>query len=316
MMFGSREGVKRIARYGFDRVARNRTLERAACWSAAALGRGIALLWHRIRDQGPTATEPVRAVSTAAFVEQLDILLELGDVVSLVELESARRRRRPSFALTFDDDDPGHTETTLPILVARGLPATFFLSGRWRDQHGPYWWEVLEARIRTEGIESIASAYGLPESADAEEIARSIVGTVHASELAEAAHKTTWRTMEAHQARALAAAGMEIGFHTLHHPSLPGLDSAGVRGAVSGGRNELSDELETPIIRFAYPHGHTNRDVADAVKAEGYTSAWTTERHVVFRDGDQMLGGRWDLGHRTLDAFRSTLVRGLARPRP
>jgi peptidoglycan/xylan/chitin deacetylase (PgdA/CDA1 family) len=316
VMAGSREGVKRIARHGFDRVARQRTLERAACWSAAARGRGIALLWHRIRDDGPKATEPVRAVSTVAFVEQLDILLELGDVVSLDELEAAHRGRRPAFSLTFDDDDPGHSEITLPILVARGLPATFFLSGRWREHHGPYWWEVLEARIRQEGTASIAAEYGLHEGADAEEIARSLLGTALASELAEAAHKTPWRTMDAHQARALAAAGMEIGFHTLHHPSLPALDEAGVRGAVSVGRNELSEELKTPINRFAYPHGHTNRWVADAVRAEGYTSAWTTARHVVFRAGDQMLGGRWDLGQRTSDAFRSTLVRGLARLRP
>ena len=315
-MSASREAAKRIARHGFDRVARNGRFERAACWSGAARGRGIALLWHRIRDRGPTPTEPVRAVSTAAFIDQLDILLDLGDVVSLAELESARRRRRPSFALTFDDDDPGQTETTLPILVARGLPATFFLSGRWREKDGPYWWEVLEARIRTEGAARIAAKYGLSESADAEVIARSLVGTTHASALAEAAQETPWRTMEAHHARAVAAAGMEIGFHTLHHPSLPGLDEVGVRAALSVGRNELADELETPIVRFAYPHGHTNRSVADAVRDEGYTSAWTTARHVVVRDGDQMLSGRWDLGHRTSDAFRSILVRGLARPRP
>ncbi len=315
-MLEARDVVKRIARRGFDRVARNKSVERAACRSAAARSRGIALLWHRIREEGPQATEPVRAVATAAFIEQLDILLELGDVVSLTELELARRRKRPSFALTFDDDDPGHTEITLPILVARGLPATFFLSGRWRAQEGPYWWEVLEVHIRREGATNIAAKYGLPESADAEEIARSLVGTSHASELAEAAQETPWPTMEARHARGLAAAGMEIGFHTLHHPSLSGLDEAGVRAAVSVGRSELADELETQIVRFAYPHGHTNRSVADAVLDEGYTSAWTTARHVVVRDGDQMLGGRWDLGHRTLDAFRSTLVRGLARPRP
>jgi peptidoglycan/xylan/chitin deacetylase (PgdA/CDA1 family) len=312
----SPQGLKRAARHGFDRVARNRRVERAACRSAAARGRGIVLLWHRIRDEGPNVTEPVRAVSTASFVEQLDVLMELGDVVSLAEMESSRPRRRPSFALTFDDDDPGHAETTLPILVARGLPATFFLSGRWREQHGPYWWEVLEARIRTEGPGRIAAEYGLNESSDAEEIARSLLGTSHAEELAEAAPKTPWPTMEAHHARALTAAGMEIGFHTVHHPSLASLDEESVKRAVSVGRSELSEELDTPVIRFAYPHGHTNRSVADAVRTEGYTSAWTTAKHVVSRRGDDMLNGRWDLGHRTTDVFRSVLVRGLARPRP
>lgn len=303
-----------IARSTVDRILRRRAAERLACSSAAFRGRGIALLWHRIGPQGPHREECVRTVSTASFAEQLDILLQLGDVVPLAELETERRQRRPRFALTFDDDDPGHALYTLPVLIARDLPATFFLSGRWHQEQGPYWWEVLEARIRSKGPESVAAEYGLPTNTDAEELARRLTATPHAAELARAAAETPGDVMRAHHAEALVAAGMEVGFHTLDHPSLPNIDPASVRSAVSVGRDQLSESLGTPIVRFAYPHGRTNRSVTDSVRAEGYASAWTTTKRTVTDRDDRMERGRWDLGHLAPAVFRSTLVRGLVRP--
>lgn len=304
---------KGIARSTIERILRNRAAERLACLSAAGRGRGIALLWHRIGPQGPRPTECVRTVSTAALAEQLDILLQLGDVVPLAELESDRRQRRPRFALTFDDDDPGHALCTLPVLAARNLPATFFLSGRWHQGQGPYWWEVLEARIRSEGPENVAEEYGLPRSTGAEEIARRLTATPHAAELARSAAETPLDVMRAHHAEALVAAGMEIGFHTLDHPSLPNIDPVSVKSAVSEGRDQLSESLGTPIVRFAYPHGHTNRSVTEVIRAEGYASAWTTTKRTVTGRDDHMERGRWDLGHASPDVFRATIVRGLVR---
>lgn len=304
----------RVARSAVDRILRNRALGSLACSVGAVRGRGIALLWHRIRPQGPQPTECVRAVSTSAFTDQLDLLQELGEVVPLAELESSGRQRRPRFALSFDDDDPGHVQCTLPILSERNLPATFFLSGRWIHREGPYWWEVLEARIRREGLGMVAEAYGLAPNIDAQEIARQLTGTSHAAELARDSSTSPLSVMERHHAQALVAAGMEIGFHTLHHQSLTSVDSSVAREAISVGRNELSDTLGTPIVRFAYPHGHTDRSVTDVVRSRGYASAWTTAKRAVTSGDDRMKRGRWDLGHLAPEMFRSTLIRGLARP--
>jgi peptidoglycan/xylan/chitin deacetylase (PgdA/CDA1 family) len=297
-----------------DRALRSPGVERLARRLAGARGRGVALLWHRIRPEGPHQDETVRAVSVDDLEMQLDLLVELGDVVPLSALDSVQRGRRPRLALTFDDDDPGHSEHTLPLLVSRGLPATFFLSGRWRRGAGPYWWEVLEARIRSRGAAVVAAEYGLPPTADAAALARALTGTSHAADLADEAARTPWRTMNAVQAASLVAAGMEIGFHTLHHPSLPTLHDAALHSAVVSGRAELAEELGTPLDRFAYPHGHADDRVAAAVRAGGYVSGWTTARRISTRGDDPMLHGRWDLGHRSLGTFRAVLLRGLTRP--
>jgi peptidoglycan/xylan/chitin deacetylase (PgdA/CDA1 family) len=297
-----------------DLALRSPGVERLARRVAGARGRGVALLWHRIRPEGPRPGETVRAVSVDDLAVQLDLLVELGDVVPLAALDGVERGRRPRFALTFDDDDPGHADHTLPLLVSRGLPATFFLSGRWRGDAGPYWWEVLEARIQDRGAGIVATEYGLPPTTDAAALARALTGTSHSAVLADEAVRTPWRTMDATHAVSLVAAGMEIGFHTLHHPSLPTLRDGALHAAVVSGRAELGEDLGTPLDRFAYPHGHVDGRVAAAVRAGGYVSGWTTAKRISAGGDDPMLHGRWDLGHLNLETFRAVLVRGLTRP--
>jgi peptidoglycan/xylan/chitin deacetylase (PgdA/CDA1 family) len=297
-----------------DRALRSPGVERLARRVAGARGRGIALLWHRIRPEGPRPDETVRAISVDDLALQLDLLVELGDVVPLAALDGVERGRRPRFALTFDDDDPGHAEHTLSLLVSRGLPATFFLSGRWRGAAGPYWWEVLESRIRDRGAAVVATEYGFAPTTDAAALARELTGTSHSIVLAGEAVRTPWRTMDETQAASLVAAGMEIGFHTLHHPSLPTLQDDALQAAVVSGRAELIEELGTPLDRFAYPHCHTDGRVAAAVRAGGYVSGWTTARRISAGGDDPMLHGRWDLGHLSLETFRAVLIRGLTRP--
>jgi peptidoglycan/xylan/chitin deacetylase (PgdA/CDA1 family) len=199
-------------------------------------------------------------------------------------------------------------------LVERGLSATFFLSGRWRDGFGPYWWELLEDRLRERGVAEVAASYGLPPGSDAPAIARALTGTSLTDEFATVGGDREHVGMTLEDARSLVAAGMEVGFHTLHHPSLPTLDDEGLDAAVSIGRHTLADELGTPVQRFAYPHGHVDGRIAETVRSHGYRSAWTTRKRLVSRGEDPMLQGRWDLGHRPADGFRAALLRGLARP--
>jgi peptidoglycan/xylan/chitin deacetylase (PgdA/CDA1 family) len=276
----------------------------------------MALLWHRVRPEGPYAHEAVRAAASDTFAAQLDALVEIGEVVPLSDLEKPRRAARARFALTFDDDDAGHVDYTLPILQERQLTATFYLSGRWREARGPYWWELLERRVRDHGFDAVAAAHGRPEAIDVPSLAALLTGTDQARQLAAAAPTAGPAPMSVAQAEALVAAGMEIGFHTVEHPSLPALSDRELAAAVLEGRDELADELGTAITRFAYPHGHVDDRVSNVVRAGDYRSAWTTSKRTVMRGEDPMRLGRWDLSRLDATAFRLALVRGLARPGP
>jgi peptidoglycan/xylan/chitin deacetylase (PgdA/CDA1 family) len=287
---------------------------RAAALAGGVRGRGIALLWHRVDPAGASADQVVRATATTTFAEQLEVLADLGDIVPLRDLETLHRGTRPRFALTFDDDDPGHRRHTLPLLLAHDVPATFFLSGRWRDRWGPYWWELLEAAVRRDGPAAVARRFGLPADLDPPGIAQAITGSPTASRLATETRGTDLPAMTRADARDLVTAGMEVGFHTLHHPSLPALPAEELATMVAAGREELAADLGTRVERFAYPHGRADERAVAAVRATDYRSAWTTAKRVVVPAEDRMLLGRWDLARHGPDSLRRAVLRGLLRP--
>lgn len=69
----------------------------------------------------------------------------------------------------------------------------------------------------------------------------------------------------------MAAAGWEVGSHTLSHPiNFPTLDSAALRAEIVDSRKELAALLGLPILTFAYPFGDGTSAAVDYVHFAGY----------------------------------------------
>jgi peptidoglycan/xylan/chitin deacetylase (PgdA/CDA1 family) len=72
------------------------------------------------------------------------------------------------------------------------------------------------------------------------------------------------------QVRAVAAAGHEVGSHTMTHARLAGADPGTLTAEVAGSRQVLQDVLQTEVAGFCYPYGAYDPAAADAVQAAGY----------------------------------------------
>lgn len=73
------------------------------------------------------------------------------------------------------------------------------------------------------------------------------------------------------QIREMAAAGWEVGSHTLTHPAnFLTLQPAALREEIVGSRQKLADLLELPILTFAYPFGENSDGAVDYVHFAGY----------------------------------------------
>ena len=84
------------------------------------------------------------------------------------------------------------------------------------------------------------------------------------------------------QLRALHAAGMEIGAHTLRHPILARVAEDEARREIEGSRDRLRELLGHDISTFAYPNGkpevdYGRRDV-EIVRSAGFKLAVSTAR--------------------------------------
>jgi peptidoglycan/xylan/chitin deacetylase (PgdA/CDA1 family) len=253
-------------------------------------------------------------VPVEQFRAHLETLRGLGDIVPLDQLRTGRGPgRRPRFALTFDDDYATHVRHVLPVLRDLRVPATFFLSGRSLHGLGPYWWEVLESRIRADGPARVAAMLD--------------VGTAEPAGIALACEEdpARQRRLEADAGEAvdqlrpgeiveLAAAGMTIGFHTVTHPVLPLLDRAQRREALTLGREQLRELTGQRLAALAYPHGRTDAATAADARAAGYEASWTGADSAVSSRSDRWRLGRWEAGPVDPTTLRVRALTRLLRP--
>lgn len=279
-----------------------------ARWSSAP--RGLALVYHRVEPSplGP-AHDLVPAVATADFDAQLRHLASRYRVVPAGDLHAAvvgrRRGERFPVAITFDDDLPSHRTTALPSLRDHGLPATVFVCGASLDGPKAFWWERLERGARL-GVDPVSALPGRGPAARAER------SDIHAVAAVIEALPTPARRAVAEDLRArlgpdpddaglraadvaaLAAAGVEIGFHTRDHDRLPDLDDAALAAALVEGRDAVAEAAGRPVDVLAYPHGRADARVAAAARRAGYRAAFTTDGGAVAPSSDPLLLPRVD----------------------
>jgi peptidoglycan/xylan/chitin deacetylase (PgdA/CDA1 family) len=76
----------------------------------------------------------------------------------------------------------------------------------------------------------------------------------------------------------IAAAGIEIGAHTISHPRLSGLtDTAAIAHEIAYSRRVLQQRYGQPIATFAYPYGDYDARVTKATEEAGFMLAVTVE---------------------------------------
>jgi peptidoglycan/xylan/chitin deacetylase (PgdA/CDA1 family) len=88
------------------------------------------------------------------------------------------------------------------------------------------------------------------------------------------------------EVRALHAAGVDVGGHSVSHAMLANLPPAAARREVAGCRDQLAERLGRPPRHFAYPNGYHTPAVRRIVAEEGFQTAVTTEDRENLRGGE------------------------------
>ena len=293
---------------------RSTRLRRVALGAAVARRRALVLLYHRIApsESGPYSVIP--ALPDSIFRQQLQVLGEIGELRPLSAiLQWSESPRKVGFAITFDDDHPTHVEYALPVLRALGVPATFFLSGR--SLHGlrPYWWELLEWQIASEGLERTRRQLGLRGGTPAE-LAAECELNAPSRRILEMMSDPSLPRLEVSGIRALVEADMAIGFHTLRHPVLTMVPERDLQHELVEGRRELAGAAGTAVDLLAYPHGRADSRTARAARGAGYRAAFRTGGRPIAHRADHFLLGRWEPGPLDSDDFLAQVLLRLNLP--
>lgn len=94
------------------------------------------------------------------------------------------------------------------------------------------------------------------------------------------------RTMTWAELAEAVEAGLELGGHGTTHACLPCLDDAALAEELRAPRERLEDLAGRPVVQLAYPFGHYDPRVRDAVRAAGYSTAYTFMNGRVTSDAD------------------------------
>jgi len=303
--------------YSFASLAIARALALALRLSGRRAG--LVLVYHALAERtGDPERELVPPHGIALFEAQLRHLRGCYRLVRAEELLSAvvarRRGERFPIALTFDDDLVSHVRLAAPILQRVGAPATFFLCGASLERPHAFWWQRLQ-RAADEG-------HQLPiEGRDVHEVAARVESlSPEARDRME-----EWLVqrlgpdpenegLRSEHVNELVERGFEIGFHTLRHDRLTGLDDGALARAMTEGRAELEHAAARPLTAIAYPHGKADEEVARAAREAGFVLGFTGYQRPVVRASDPMLLGRFVPAHGPVAAFALQLVRTVLWP--
>ena len=246
-------------------------------------------MYHRVAD---ISFDPWRlAVSPAYFAEQMEVLHEHFDPVPLAELSTDPRSapRSRSVAVTFDDGYRDGLDDGKPVLERYGIPATVFVTSGYVGSSRDFWWDELERICFTGEFGSRTDISGLnvnPALAPGD-LTLDLWSQLHPltfevrrerlDELAEAARvppTESPNTMTMEELAQLADGGLvEIGGHTVNHPSLALLSPEAQYEEIHGNRMQLEQMIGRPVTSFCYPHGEFTQKTAVLVQEAGYERA-------------------------------------------
>lgn len=270
------------------------------------------LIYHRVLE---AADELAPGNPTAADFEwQMQLLanffhpLSLDDALTHLDKGTLPER---AVCVTFDDGYQDNAAIALPILKRWDVPATVFVASGYLNG-GRMWNDTVLEAIRTlDGKSLDLNPLGLGKfelsSADLKRRAATKILTsikhLPGTERQEAVNLIGEAAagplpdnlmMTDAQVKDLAAAGVEIGGHTVSHPILATLDNNAAQQEICENKQYLERLTERRLRFFAYPNGRLGSDYraeqCQLVRDAGYEAAFSTHAGVSSAATD-----RWQL---------------------
>ncbi len=182
-------------------------------------------------------------------------------------------------AITFDDGYANNADIAAPLLQSAGLPATFFVTSGFIDGTHQPWWAVLRTHAAQAGWDR--SLLAQQESRLKNQSAADRVSSLRKlfAEAGDMTASAAWRMMSWDQVRSLAAAGFEVGAHTVSHPAIAHEERADIDEEFRISRERILGEIGQIAPIVAYPYGqpeHIGHTVVDSLREQGCLAAVTT----------------------------------------
>lgn len=248
-------------------------------------------MYHRVAD---LESDPqLLAVSPAHFHEHLAILKSAYHVIPLRTLVAKRTTtlRSRTVVVTFDDGYADNYLNAKPLLEKYGIPATMFVTSGFVGTDLEFYWDELEGLLLPRSAhhwDVTMTDNPLPECTEYRRLTAQLKNLPHPereSALDSIAarlqknrfHRPINRIVTASELQQLAQSPMiEIGSHTVTHPSLACLPLVEQRRELVESKSALERITGKPVSSHAYPYGTRldyNIETMRIIRESGYACA-------------------------------------------
>ena len=279
--------------------------------SSTAFPGPTVLCYHSVRTPEESVPFSDLHVTKPTFESHCRLIADACSPISLAEVREAWRGRRTlpprSVLVTFDDGYRGVLDHALPILERYGIPAAVFVSVEPVLDERHFWFDTV---CRYGGEAAVLQARTLPY----DDWRTLVTSSAAAAEACESHRPLT----SAELIRLAASPLIEIGAHTLTHPTLAHASAADQRREIAGSRLALQRVLDKPVTAFAYPYGKAGEDytteTVSVVADTGFDLAFTTAASFAVPEGDPLqiprftmldAVGEVELAHRLVHSWRA-----------
>lgn len=245
------------------------------------LPEAVILLYHRIAEG--IADSQKLCVSPNHFAKHLDILQDCYHPISLNELEKrlvCGLLPRRGVVVTFDDGYADNLLNAKPLLEARGIPATIFITTGFVGLDHEFWWDELEhillsncslppeLRLIINGrtyqwmVEGVSKHQELYDNLysllkpmaywDRERVMGQLAQWTGVMRHGRDSH----RSMSPSELQVLTRGSeITVGAHTVTHPMLASQPVDVQREEIAKSKRHLEDITGKPVTSFSYPYG-------------------------------------------------------------
>ncbi len=269
-------------------MARPMKLERLIRWSGQ---KNIFPFYHTVSPESlPHVSHLYRVLKPAEFEKDLDQLLLMFDPLSLGDyLENSEGKKgKRSMVLTFDDGLKGCYEFIAPLLIKKGIPATFFLNNKFIDNRGLFYRykaSLLIHQVRNDCRAKEKVAAFLKISKEQVETSVRMIGWDQRALLdalaveAELDFSGYLRSkpvyMNSNEIEDLLKWGFDIGAHSSDHADFTHLEPLKMKKQVKSSIKDLQKRFGVHTAYFSFPFTSDGvpGELIDSLLEEGIASA-------------------------------------------
>jgi peptidoglycan/xylan/chitin deacetylase (PgdA/CDA1 family) len=261
--------------------------------------------YHRIDDPHRAdfdSFKPNVSATPQGFARQMEYLAKWFHVISLqdiVDWLDGRSELPPHAALiTFDDGYLDNYTSAFPILHKYKLPALIFLTTEHIGTDTPFYWDMAAYCFSHTENDHLTFPDGHVEGwSDQRQLERVSQNWIELMKTLPQTEKQIYvdnlpvllgvsipagffqkLMLDWDQVREMQNGRIEFGAHTMHHPILTRISLEQVRAELTGSKSRIEEELEKPVLGFAYPNGQAsdwNEGIERVVAEAEFRAAFT-----------------------------------------